>query len=96
MVIKSDNDIVRDIIGRIQKAQDAQQRRLDADMSVAIEAEIRSVWGGNKIHIARTPRIAQAERASRVMRAYLDGKRLTEIARQEGVSTRWVIKIVKR
>lgn len=94
MVTEDRQDIIRDIIRRIQQAEEAGQRRLDAELARQVELEARQLWGGSKIHVpARPPR---DERASRVQRAYLQGQRLAEIARQEGVTTRTVINIVRR
>lgn len=93
---KTEADVIDDIFRRIRSAEEQTQRRLDDELARKIELDVRRDWGGNKVHIAGPVRLQQAERASRVHRAYLEGKRLAEIARQEGVSTRWVIKIVKR
>lgn len=94
MVTRDQNDIIRDIIRRIQSAEESGQRRLDADLARQVEIEVRQLWGGSKIHVAIGAN--RAERASRVQRAYLQGQRLAEIARQEGVTTRTIINIVRR
>lgn len=94
MVTETREDIIRDIIRRIQHAEEASQRRLDAELARQVELEARQLWGGAKVHVAARP--AREERASRVQRAYLQGQRLAEIARQEGVTPRTVIRIVRR
>lgn len=94
MVTEYRQDIIRDIIRRIQTAEEAGQRRLDADLARQVEQEARQMWGGSKIHVAVKP--DPNERASRVQRAYLQGQRLAEIAREEGVARRTVIRIVRR
>lgn len=94
MVTTPRDDIVRDIIQRIQNAEEAGQRRLDAALARQVELEVRSAWGGCKVHVPARP--PSHERASRVQRAYLQGQRLAEIARQEGVTQRTVIRIVRR
>jgi hypothetical protein len=86
--------IVSDIIRRIQQAEEATQRRLDAELARQVEQEVRASWGGCKVHVGVRP--PAQERASRVQRAYLQGKRLAEIARAEGVTPRTVIRIVRR
>ena len=88
------DDIVRDIIQRIRDAEESHQRRLDAELARQVELEVRASWGGCKVHVPARP--PSHERASRVQRAYLQGQRLAEIARQEGVTPRTVIRIVRR
>lgn len=94
MVTRDQNDIIRDIIRRIQSAEESGQRRLDADLARQVEIETRQLWGGCKIHVAVG--LNREERASRVHRAYLTGQRLADIARQEGVTPRTVMRIVRR
>jgi hypothetical protein len=88
------HDIIRDLIRRIQTAEEAGQRRLDAELARQVELEARAAWGGCKVHVPVRP--LRDERASRVQRAYLEGQRLADIARQEGVTTRTVLNIVRR
>ena len=52
MVTRDQNDIIRDIIRRIQSAEESGQRRLDADLARQVEIETRQLWGGCKIHVA--------------------------------------------
>ena len=88
----SPDDIIRDIIRRIQAAEEAGQRRLDADLARQVELETRQLWGGSKVHIA----FRTHDRTARVQVAYLQGQKLADIARQEGVTPRTVLRIVRR
>jgi hypothetical protein len=89
-----DRDIIRDIIRRIQSAEEVAQRRLDAELARKIELEARQSWGGCKVHVPSRP--CAVERAERVERAYLEGHRVADIAAAEGVTTRTVLNIVRR
>lgn len=96
----ADTDIISDLLRRVAAAEAAAKRALDTDMARSIERAARQHWGGDKVHIAKTPDRANstnlAERNSRIHRAYLGNVRLKEIARQEGVTTRRVLQIIKR
>ena len=97
---RDDTDIISDLLRRVAAAEAAAHRTLDAEMAKNIEREARALWGGDKVHIAKTPERANstslADRNSRIHRAYLGNVRLKEIARQEGVTTRRVLQIIKK
>ena len=81
------NDIICDVLRRVTEALAKNQQALDADTAKRIEAEALAMWG--------SPAEQKGVRNSRIHRAYLTGKRLDEIARLEGVSTRRVLQIIK-
>lgn len=89
-------DIVRDMLARVRKAEHAAGKRLDDDLAVQVEREIRAHWGGEQVHIPRRQnRDARDERNCRIHRAYLKGVRLAEIARQEQISERQVLRVIR-
>ena len=97
MVSNPHNDIVRDILRRIQEAEATTGQPLSVDQAQSVEAEIRRAWLGERVYIAARPdRPDGAERNSRIMRAYLQNIRLKEIARKEGITVRRILQIVKR
>ena len=81
------NDIICDVLRRVTEALAKNAQALDAATASRIQAEALAMWG--------TPSEQKGARNSRIHRAYLTNKRLDEIARLEGVSTRHVIRIVK-
>jgi len=81
------NDIICDVLRRVTEALAKNQQALDADTAKRIEAEALAMWG--------SPAEQKGVRNSRIHRAYLTGKRLDEIARIEGVTTRRVLQIIK-
>lgn len=87
-------DIIRDIIRRIQAAEEANQRRLDAELARSIELEVRASWGGCKVHVPIRP--CTRERNERVRGAYQEGHRIVDIAKNEGVTPRTILNIVRR
>lgn len=97
----AEHDIISDILQRIAQAQKAGQARLDAEAARRIEAEARAFWGGSRVVVRKHALTAtgqiqtHVDRNSRIQRAYLDNKRLAEIARTEGVSIRRILQIVK-
>jgi DNA-binding CsgD family transcriptional regulator len=88
MVKKTDNnDIICDVLRRVTEALAKNQQALDAATAAKIEADALAMWG--------SPTEQKNVRNSRIHRAYLTGKRLDEIARLEGVSSRRVLQIIK-
>jgi DNA-binding CsgD family transcriptional regulator len=84
---QANNDIICDVLRRVTEALAKNQQALDADTAKRIEAEALAMWG--------SPAEQKGVRNSRIHRAYLTGKRLDEIARIEGVTTRRVLQIIK-
>jgi len=94
MVASSSNkrDIISDFVHRA-----VQRHAMDAQIARALELEMRQAWGGQRVStVRRTSPQALDERNSRIERAYLQGVRLAEISRTEGLSTRRIIGIIKR
>lgn len=81
------NDIICDVLRRVHEALARNAQALDEATASKIQAEALAMWG--------TPAERKVARNSRIHRAYLTNKRLDEIARLEGVSTRHIIRIVK-
>ena len=89
-------DIVRDMLARVRRAEKAAGRQLDDQLAQQVEREIRQHWGGEQVHVPRRQtRDARAERNSRIQRAYLENVRLSEIARQEQITERQVLRVVR-
>lgn len=89
-------DIVRDMLARVRRAEKAAGRQLDDQLAQQVEREIRQHWGGEQVHVPRRQtRDARAERNSRIQRAYLANVRLSEIARQEQITERQVLRVVR-
>lgn len=89
-------DIVRDMLARVRRAEKEAGRQLDDDLARQVEVEIREHWGGEQLHVPRRlAREALEERNSRIHRAYLQGVRLAEIARQEQLTQRQVHRVVR-
>jgi hypothetical protein len=88
MVNKQPNtDIIADVLRRVNQALAQNQQALDAATAARIQADALAMWG--------SPGEQKNLRNSRIHRAYLTGKRLDEISRLEGVSTRHVLRIIK-
>ena len=88
MVQKQPNtDIITDVLRRVTEALATNQQALDAATAERIQAEALAMWG--------SPSEQKNQRNSRIHRAYLTNKRLDEIARLEGISTRRVLQIIK-
>lgn len=89
-------DIVRDMLARVRQAERQAGRQLDDQLAQQVEREIRQVWGGEQLHVPRRQaRDAREERNSRIHRAYLEGIRLAEIARQEQITERQVLRVIR-
>lgn len=89
-------DIVRDMLARVRRAEREAGRQLDDQLAQQVEREIRQHWGGDQVHVPRRQaRDAREERNSRIHRAYLDGVRLAEIARQEQITERQVLRVIR-
>ena len=84
---QANNDIICDVLRRVTEALAKTQQALDAATAARIEADALAMWG--------SPSEQKTVRNSRIHRAYLTGKRLDEIARLEGVSSRRVLQIIK-
>jgi Mor family transcriptional regulator len=89
-------DIVRDMLARVRRAEQTAGRQLDDQLAQQVEREIRQHWGGEQVHVPRRQtRDARTERNSRIQRAYLENVRLSEIARQEQITERQVLRVVR-
>lgn len=85
-------DIISDFVHRA-----IERRAMDAAAARALEAEMRAAWGGQRVStVRRSSPDALAERNSRIERAYLQGVRLAEISRTEGITNRQIVRIIKR
>ena len=77
------DDIVSDILNRVRNALGdvltvEMERRL-----IAQENEIRNAWGGNDVYVQKTKRV---EKRMNVMQALRNGKKISDIRREYGVS----------
>lgn len=89
------NDIVLDILGRIQEAVAAAQGELTPEVVKGVEAGIRADWGGDRVIIAKRSGEGHSSRNSRIFREYLAGERVKLLARRHELSERQVLRIIK-
>jgi len=89
------NDIVLDILGRLQKALGEAKGELTPELVKGVEADIRAVWGGDRVFIAKGRSEGHSSRNSRIFRDYLAGERVKLLSRRYDLSERQVLRIVK-
>lgn len=89
------NDIVLDILGRLQEALAAAKGELTPELMKGIEADIRADWGGDRVFIAKRRGDGHSSRNSRIFRDYLAGERVKLLSRRYELSERQVLRIVK-
>lgn len=89
------NDIVLDILSRVQEALAAAKGELTPDLVKGVEAEIRADWGGDRVFIAKRRGDGHSNRNSRIFRDYLAGERVKLLSRRYELSERQVLRIIK-
>ena len=89
------NDIVLDILGRVQEALAAAKGELTPELVKNVEADIRADWGGDRVFIAKRRGQGHTSRNSRIFRDYLAGERVKLLSRRYELSERQVLRIVK-
>lgn len=89
------NDIVLDILNRIQEAIAEAQGELTPELVKGVEADIRADWGGDRVFIAKRRGDGHSNRNSRIFRDYLAGERVKLLSRRYELSERQVLRIVK-
>lgn len=89
------NDIVLDILGRLQEALAAAKGELTPELVQGVEAEIRADWGGDRVFIAKRCGEGHSNRNSRIFRDYLGGERVNLLSRRYKLSERQVLRIIK-
>jgi Mor family transcriptional regulator len=89
------NDIVLDILSRLQDALSDAKGGLTPELVKGVEAGIRADWGGDRVFIAKRRGEGHSNRNSRIMRDYLGGERLKLLARRYELSERQVLRIIK-
>jgi Mor family transcriptional regulator len=90
------NDIVLDILGRLQEAFEAAKGELTPELVKGVEADIRADWGGDRVFIAKRRSEGHSNRNSRIFRDYLAGERVKLLSRRYELSERQVLRIVKQ
>ena len=95
MVTNIQNDIVLDILSRLQQALTEAKGELTPELMKGVEASVRADWGGDRVFIARRRGEGHGNRNSRIMRDYLGGERLKLLARRYELSERQVLRIIK-
>ncbi|QRY31807.1 hypothetical protein JVX96_00280 [Variovorax sp. PDNC026] len=93
--ITDQNDIVLDILSRVQKALAAAKGELTPDLVKGVEADIRADWGSDRVFIAKRCGEGYGNRNSRIFRDYLAGERVKLLSRRYELSERQVLRIVK-
>lgn len=89
------NDIVLDIITRLQDALAEAKGELTPELMKGVEVSVRADWGGDRVFIAKRRGEGHSSRNSRIMRDYLGGERLKLLARRYELSERQVLRIIK-
>lgn len=89
------NDIVLDILSRLQDALCDTKGELTPELVKGVEAGIRADWGGDRVFIAKRRGDGHSNRNSRIMRDYLGGERLKLLARRYELSERQVLRTIK-
>jgi len=89
------NDIVLDILGRVQEALAAAKGELTPELVKGVEADIRADWGGDRVFIAKRRGEGHINRNSRIFRDYLAGERVKLLSRRYELSERQVLRIIK-
>ncbi len=89
------NDIVLDILGRLQEALAAAKGELTPELVKGVEADIRADWGGDRVFIAKRRGEGHSNRNSRIFRDYLAGERVKLLSRRYELSERQVLRIIK-
>jgi len=93
--ITNHNDIVLDILGRVQEALAEAKGELTPEMVKGVEAGIRADWGGDRVFIAKRRGEGHGNRNSRIFRDYLAGERVKLLSRRYELSERQVHRIIK-
>lgn len=89
------NDIVLDILGRVQEALAAAKGELTPELVKGVEADIRADWGGDRVFIAKRRGEGHSNRNSRIFRDYLAGERVKLLSCRYQLSERQVLRIIK-
>ena len=95
MVTNNQNDIVLDILSRLQQALTEAKGELTPELMKGVEASVRADWGGDRVFIAKRRGEGHGNRNSRIFRDYLAGERVKLLSRRYGLSERQVLRIVK-
>lgn len=93
--ITNQNDIVLDILGRVQEALAEAKGELTPELVKGVEAGIRAAWGGDRVFIAKRRGEGHSNRNSRIFRDYLAGERVKLLSRRYELSERQVLRIIK-
>eukprot|EP00456_Euglypha_rotunda_P090575 TRINITY_DN9496_c0_g1_i28.p4 TRINITY_DN9496_c0_g1~~TRINITY_DN9496_c0_g1_i28.p4 ORF type:complete len:101 (+),score=24.61 TRINITY_DN9496_c0_g1_i28:237-539(+) len=89
------NDIVLDILNRLQDALADAKGELTPELVKGVEAGIRADWGGDRVFIAKRRGEGHGNRNSRLFRDYLAGERVKLLSRRYELSERQVLRIIK-
>ncbi|MBT2337368.1 hypothetical protein J7E49_26140 [Variovorax paradoxus] len=89
------NDIVLDILGRMQEALAEAKGELTPELVKIVEAGVRADWGGDRVFIAKRRGEGHSSRNSRIFRDYLAGERVKLLSRRYELSERQVLRIIK-
>lgn len=89
------NDIVLDILGRVQEALAEAKGELTPELVKSVEAGVRADWGGDRVFIAKRRGERHSSRNSRIFRDYLAGERVKLLSRRYELSERQVLRIIK-
>lgn len=89
------NDIILDVLGRMQEALAEAKGELTPELVKSVEASIRADWGGDRVFIAKRRGEGHSNRNSRIFRDYLAGERVKLLSRRYDLSERQVLRIIK-
>ena len=89
------NDIVLDILTRLQQALSEAKGELTPELVKTVEKQIRADWGGDRVYILKRRAEGHANRNSRIQRDYLNGERVKLLSRRYDLAERQVHRIIK-
>jgi len=89
------NDIVLDILVRVQEALAEAKGELTPELVKSVEVGVRADWGGDRVFIAKRRGEGHSNRNSRIFRDYLAGERVKLLSRRYELSERQVLRIIK-
>lgn len=90
-MVNRQTDLIKDILQRLTEALG----NLPADVVRKVEMDVRRDWAGTERFVAYANEVKK-DRNSRIHRAFLQGVRLREIARNEGITERRTRQILKQ
>jgi len=93
MAIKDENDIVKDILSRVQAIMGS---GFSGDVSVKLESQIRNDWGGDRHYIARGNSAVRDRNLTIIELCEKGGITVKQVSERFQMSERQIRRILKR